>query len=119
MRLEEVSKRYQVLLEKLWQMEQAGLFYRVKKEQGVYVFSDEDIQLISRQLSLLDLGLRLEDIHAFLLMEEQGSTTLQERKQCLLKQRKKLLCQLHEAQKSLDDLDAVVYKMEHSDAMDC
>lgn len=101
MKLEEISQRYQVPLEKLNRLAKEGYFEGIKKM--------EDIEQLSCILTLEKIGFSSAQVQHYLKTANKA-----ERRLCLYKQRDRILDQLHHAQACLSCIDFLVYELEES-----
>lgn len=100
---EEVLRRYKIPADILDEYEPQGQKY-----------DDSDIECISKIMTLNDIGLRKEDINAYILLEQAGAATANERLKILEVNRRSVLEELHKKEKQLECLDYLRYRIKKS-----
>ena len=80
---------------------------KVKKDE----YNEEDIEKISLILSLQKLNFVQEDIDDFMHLNQLDEQTLFKRINILKRKRRQLLDDIHHKQKTLDDLDCLLYQL--------
>ena len=111
MKIEEVSKRFEVSLEDLHRYEENGLLDDVHQIDGIREYEDQDIKQLSKIITLKKAGFPLEEIKAFMLCKELKSDK-NKRLNILKRQRARLLDRIHEDQKSIDCVDMLIYEIQ-------
>lgn len=111
MRVEEVSRCFEVSLEELLMYEESGLLDDVHQSNGIREYEDQDIKKLSKIITLKNAGFPLDEIKRFLLCTGSKSDEIK-RLEILKKQRAHLLDQVHVYQKSIDSIDMLIYEIQ-------
>lgn len=111
MKIREVSDHYNVSLSTLRDYEKIGFFDDVERVNGVREYCDRDIERLSLILSLKKIGLIDSEILDYIHLEALGDQTKRERVNLLKTHRQQLLDQVHQKQKSIDQIDCMIYEI--------
>lgn len=111
MNIEEASRHFAVPLSKLQLYEKQGLFDCHKRPDGSIDYSDELMDYIGIINVLVDAGAEVDTLRNFMQRLMQSAITKEEKLRYLQEQRKKLLANIHSKQKSLDQLDYLIFDM--------
>lgn len=88
-----------------------GLFPNLKRSpKGNRLFSDTDLEWIELVCCLKDSGMSIQDVKQFMLLCQEGESTLEQRKTLLLNHKKNILNQMKVLEKGLSTVD---YKIDH------
>lgn len=109
MTIEQASRRFSVPLPKLQLYEKQGLFDCHKLPDGSIDYDDELMDYIGIINVLMDAGAEVETLRSFMQRLMQSTITKEEKLRYLQGQRKKLLENIHSKQKSLDQLDYLIF----------
>lgn len=105
MKINEVSKRYNLNDSTLRYYEKVGLLNDIKRENGVRDYQDKDLDRIEFILCMKDAGLSIEQLRQYFDLVNEGDATLTKRKELLQQQRMLILEQMAKLQKSLDKVN--------------
>ena len=105
MKINEVSKRYNLNDSTLRYYEKVGLLNDIKRENGVRDYQDKDLDRIEFILCMKDAGLSIEQLRQYFDLVNEGDATLTKRKELLQQQRMLILEQMTKLQKSLDKVN--------------
>ncbi len=105
MKINEVSKRYNLNDSTLRYYEKVGLLNDIKRENGVRDYQDKDLDRIEFILCMKDAGLSIEQLRQYFDLVNEGDGTLTKRKELLQQQRMLILEQMAKLQKSLDKVN--------------
>lgn len=106
---EQASERFGVPLDKLQLYEEQGLFDCHKQSDGEVDYSDELMDYIGIINVLMDAGAEVNTLRVFMQKLTQSTITKEEKLHYLRRQRKNLLENIHSKQKSLDQLDYIIF----------
>lgn len=109
MTIEQASRRFGVSLEKLQDYEAQGLFDCHRRSDGSIAYMDELMDYIGIINILLDAGAEVDTLRDFMQKLMKSTLTKEEKLRFLRRHREKLLDKIHEKQKSLDQLDYLIY----------
>lgn len=109
MSIEQASERFGVSLEKLRLYEAQGLFDCHRGPDGAVVYDDELMDYIGIINVLTEAGAEPEALRGFMRRLMESTITKEEKLRYLRGQRKKLLEDIHAKQKSLDQLDYIIF----------
>lgn len=109
MTIEQASQRFGVPLPKLQLYEKQGLFDFHKLPDGSIDYDDELMDYIGIINVLVDAGAEVDTLRSFMQRLMQSTITKEEKLRYLQEQRKKLLENIHSKQKSLDQLDYLIF----------
>lgn len=109
MTIEQASERFGVPLEKLRLYEKQGLFDCHRQQDGNVDYSEEMIDYIGIINILTEAGAEVDTLCSFMKRLMQREITKEEKLRYLRTQRKKLLDSIHAKQKSLDQLDYIIF----------
>lgn len=105
MKISEVSKKYNLTTDTLRYYEKFGLLDPVLKESGIRSYTAEDLNRIEFIICMKHAGLSLEDIKTFIDLNKEGDKTIPARLEILEKQKKLLVAEIKEKEKTLDYLN--------------
>lgn len=109
MTIEQASERFGIPLGRLQLYEKQGLFDCHKQPDGSIDYNDELIDYIGIINVLTEAGAEEDTLRSF-MMRLMQSTISKDEKLCFLReQRKKLLEHIHSQQRSLDQLDYIIF----------
>lgn len=109
MTIQQASKRFGVPLDKLQFYEEQGLFDCHKQPNGSIDYNDDLMDYIGIINVLIDAGAELDTLRSFMQRLMQSTITKEEKLRYLRRQRQKLLDNIHSKQKSLDQLDYIIF----------
>lgn len=109
---EQVSERFGVPLNKLRFYESQGLFDCHKQPDGSIDYNDELMDYIGIINVLMEAGAEMDTLRKFMQKLMQSTITKEEKLHYLRKQRKRLLEDIHSKQKSLDQLDYIIFDID-------
>lgn len=92
-------------------MKRLVFFDDVERINGVREYCDRDIERLSLILSLKKIGLMDSEILDYIHLEALGDQTKRERVNLLKTHRQQLLDQVHQKQKSIDQIDCMIYEI--------
>ncbi len=86
--------------------EKEGLLPQIKRnENGIRVFSEDDIFWIDLVRCLRDTEMQISDIKYIINLSHKGEHTIPERKEILQEHRKKIVMKINELQKYIGKID--------------
>lgn len=109
MTIEEASEHFGISLDKLRLYENQGLFDCHKGANGHIEYTDDLMDYIGIIDVLTDAGSEVKTLRSFMHGLMQSSITKEEKLRYLRAQRQKLLESIHLKQKSLDQLDYIIF----------
>ncbi len=109
MTIEGASERFGVPLEKLRLYEKQGLFDCHRQPEGNIDYTDELMDYIGIINVLTEAGAEAETLRSFMRKLMQSEISKEEKIRYLRTQRAKLLENIHSKQKSLDQLDYIIF----------
>ena len=117
MTLLEASQQYNISIDKLRYYAKRGLLSASPLPDGSTDYAVNDLCRAGLIHSLLQAGMDAADVQKYLLMLEQPDRTQMERTCTLQEVRNRLLCEIHNKQRSLDEIDYMIYetKQERND----
>jgi len=106
MMIAEVSEKFDVSQDTLRYYERIGLLPRVNRtKSGIRDYTEEDCRWVEFIKCMRNAGLPIEVLIEYVALFQQGSETVEVRKELLIEQRKQLAMKLEDMQKTLDRLD--------------
>ena len=118
MTIEQASEHFGISLDKLQLYEEQGLFDCHKQSDGHVEYTDDLMDYIGIIDVLTNAGAEVETLRNFMQKLMQSSITKEEKLCYLRAQRQKLLESIHLKQKSLDQLDYIIFDVNRtSDAV--
>lgn len=75
-------------------------------------YSDQELEKISMVITLQEIGFHEQEIGEFFRLAEKGTITKDARRRMLLKQRNRILDEIHRKEKILEELDYIRYGLE-------
>lgn len=113
MKIGEVSKEYQISMDTIRYYEKIGLLGPIaKNKSGIREFKQEDLKQIEFVKCMRGAAIPIEALVQYMNLYKQGDSTIQERKQILMNQKKVVEKQLENLQKAYERLN---YKIERYD----
>ena len=109
---EQVSERFGVPLDKLQFYEAQGLFDCHRQPDGKIEYKDERMDYIGIINVLVEAGAEMDTLRRFMQKLMQSTITKEEKLRYLRRQRKRLLEDIHSKQKSLDQLDYLIFDID-------
>ncbi len=109
MTIEQASEHFGVSLDKLHLYENQGLFDCHKQADGHVEYTEDLMDYIRIIDVLTDAGAEVKTLRSFMRGLMQSSITKEEKLRYLRNQRQKLLESIHSKQRSLDQLDYVIF----------
>lgn len=106
---EQASERFGVPLVKLQLYEQQGLFDCHRQPDGSIDYTDELMDYVGIINILTDAGAQADTLRDFMQRLMESTITKEEKLRYLRRQRQRLLDEIHSKQKSLDQLDYIIY----------
>lgn len=111
MTIAEVSKNYEISADTLRYYERIGLLPPVPRtKSGIRVYDEDSLKWIQLMKCMRKAGVQIEALVEYVALFEQGTETVNARKNILVEQRAQLLERMKDLQESLDLLDS---KIEH------
>jgi DNA-binding transcriptional MerR regulator len=110
MKIAQVALKTEMSEDTLRYYEKLGLLKPKRTAGGIRDYSEEDLQTLGFIQCMRKAGLSLEFLAEYLDLYQQGDSTIQARKELLLKQREILLAKMKDSQETLDRLN---YKINH------
>ncbi len=107
MTAEEVSRKYHISVDKIRYYEENGLLQHNLLD-GKIDYTETQIHCAGMIHSLLEAGMDMEQIKAFMKLFYENKSDKQGQIQILRKQRFLLLDEIHKKQQSLDELDYMI-----------
>lgn len=116
MTVEEVSRKYHISVDKLRFYEENGLLEHSVLPEGKIEYTEAQIQCAGMIHSLLEAGMDMEQIKAFMKLFYENKRDKSGQIQILRKQRFLLLDEIHKKQQSLDELDYMIGQLKKGGA---
>lgn len=111
MTIAEVSKNYEISADTLRYYERIGLLPPVPRtKSGIRDYDEDSLKWIQLMKCMRKAGVQIEALVEYVALFEQGTETVNARKNILVEQRAQLLERMKDLQESLDLLDS---KIEH------
>lgn len=108
MTLLEASQRYNISIDKLRYYARNGLLSASPLPDGSADYAPGELRRAGLIHSLLQAGMDAADVRKYLLLLEQPACNQTERISTLQKERNRLLCEIHDKQRSLDEIDYMI-----------
>jgi len=106
MMITEVSEKFDISQDTLRYYERIGLLPHVNRtKSGIRDYTEEDCRWVEFIKCMRNAGLPIEVLIEYVALFQQGSETIEIRKELLIEQRKQLAMKLEDMQKTLDRLD--------------
>ena len=106
MPITEVSKRYELNAATIRYYERIGLITRVNwNKSGIRDFTEEDCRWVEFIKWMRGAGLSIEILTEYVILFQEGSSTVKARKELLIEQRNQLADRIRVMQETLDRLD--------------
>ena len=106
---EQASERFGVPLAKLRLYEQQGLFDCHRQPDGSIDYTEELMDYVGIINILTEAGAQADTLRDFMRRLMESTITKEEKLRYLRRQRQRLLDEIHSKQKSLDQLDYIIY----------
>lgn len=111
MAAEEVSRNYNISVDKIQYYEENGLLEHIVLPNGKIEYTEAQIHYTGIIHTLMESGMDMEKIKAFMKLFYENQNDKKEQIQILRKQRFVLLDEIHKKQQSLDELDYMIGKL--------
>ena len=106
MTISEVSKKYNLTQDTIRYYERIGLIPKVPRtKSGVRDFDDESCRWIEFIKCMRSSGMAIDVLIEYVRLYKEGSNTLEQRKNLLIEQRKKLLKKQEEIKSTIERLE--------------
>lgn len=106
MTISEVSKKYNLTQDTIRYYERIGLIPRVPRtKSGIRDFDDESCRWIEFIKCMRSSGMAIDVLIEYVRLYKEGSNTLEQRKNLLIEQRKKLLKKQEEIKSTIERLE--------------
>lgn len=113
MTIAEVSRKYQISSDTLRYYERIGLIPPVSRTSGgIRDYSEEDCGWVEFSKCMRSAGLPIEALIEYVALFQQGSATIEARKQILVEQRDQLAERISEMQQTLKRLNGKIERYE-------
>ena len=103
-KISEVSKMFNIPVSTLRYYDKEGLFPSLKRESGIRLFSDQDLEALRVIECLKRSGLEIKDIKLFMDWCKEGSSTYKNRYELIQNQKEKVIKEIEHLNKTLDML---------------
>ena len=103
-KISEVSKMFNIPVSTLRYYDKEGLFPSLKRESGIRLFSNQDLEALRVIECLKRSGLEIKDIKLFMDWCKEGSSTYQNRYELIQNQKEKVIKEIEHLNKTLDML---------------
>lgn len=115
MTIADVSKKFDLSADTLRYYERIGLIPSVSRSSGgIRNYTEEDCRWVEFIKCMRGAGLPIEVLIDYVMLFQKGDSTIEARKQLLIKQREKLMEKMEEMRKTLDRLDAKIERYARS-----
>lgn len=109
----EMAKLLNIPTSTLRYYDQEGLLPFIKRsESGIRFFQESDYEWLKIIECLKNTKMSLKDIRSYVLMAQEGDSTILARLNLLLKQRELVIAQMNDLQQTLDTLDYKIWYYE-------
>lgn len=106
MKINEVSKLYDISADTLRYYERIGLIPSVtRNESGIRDYSETDCNWVNFAKCMRNAGISIESLIEYVALFQQGDATRNARKEILIEERDKLLERMAQMQETLDKLN--------------
>ncbi|NMC57476.1 MAG: MerR family transcriptional regulator [Eubacteriaceae bacterium] len=113
MTIAQVSKKYDITQDTLRYYERIGLIPAVgRNKSGIRNYSEEDCRWVEFIKCMRSAGLAIEALIEYVALFKQGDSTINERKELLIEQRRQLLNKLEDMKETLSRLDRKIESYE-------
>ena len=103
-KISEVSKMFNIPVSTLRYYDKEGLFPSLKRESGIRLFSDQDLEALRVIECLKRSGLEIKDIKLFMDWCKEGTSTYKNRYELIQNQKEKVIKEIEHLNKTLDML---------------
>lgn len=100
--IKDISEKFNLSISTIRYYDKEGLLQNIKRENGIRKFTDNDINTIFYIECLKKSGMQIKEIKQFLDYASKGDSTLQNRLDMIVTQRKKVENEIIELQKVLN-----------------
>lgn len=111
MQLNAISKQYGVSLDTLKRFIEVGVLegleYDIKKD----IYGDKAVKRLEECICLYSLGMSVETVKRYLLLENSKEDTIEERIHILQQQRNQNLKNVHATKKKMDCIDCILHEI--------
>ncbi len=114
MTLNDVSKHFNISIEKLMSYEAGGLLEHQVLTDGRFDYKEKELRQIGLIHSLLKSGMDTETLKKYLRLLKDKTSNKEEQIRILRKQRYRLLDDIHDRQQTLDELDYLIRETQRS-----
>ncbi len=109
MTIGEVSKSYGISIDTLRYYEKVGLIGPIpKNKSGIRDFNEESLRQVEFVKCMRGANLPIEALTRYMQLFKQGESTLEQRRQILVKQKEIVLKQIEELKRAKEKLDAKI-----------
>ncbi|MDD3222845.1 MAG: MerR family transcriptional regulator [Clostridia bacterium] len=113
MTLEEIARKFDISLDKLRKYEEQGLLKGTLLQNGEKVYSEKEISHIAQLNDLFKAGFSVEDVREYM----DNMRDEKQRLRLLRKYRNILISELHQKQKSIENLDYIIAEIKKKEAI--
>lgn len=111
MTIAQVAERFNVTTDTLRYYEKVGMIPKVSRTSGgIRSYGEVDMNWVEFIICMRSSGISIEVLKEYVELYQLGESTLEERRQLLIKERNAIATRLHTLQTTLDRLD---YKIEN------
>ena len=103
-KISEVSKMFNIPVSTLRYYDKEGLFPSLKRESGIRLFSNQDLEALRVIECLKRSGLEIKDIKLFMDWCKEGTSTYKNRYELIQNQKEKVIKEIEHLNKTLDML---------------
>lgn len=108
MTLNEASRRFHISMEKLKNYEENNLLEHQTLADGTFDYTETELRRVGLIHSLVKSGMDMETLKKYLRLLNDETSSKEEQIRILRKQRYQLLDDIHDKQRTLDELDYVI-----------
>lgn len=108
MTLNEASRRFHISMEKLKNYEENNLLEHQTLADGTFDYTEAELRRVGLIHSLVKSGMDMETLKKYLRLLNDETSSKEEQVRILRKQRYQLLEDIHDKQRTLDELDYVI-----------
>ncbi len=113
MKIAEVSEKYNISKDTLRWYEKIGIITDVeRKPNGVREYSEENCQMIESIICMRSAGLSIDVLKNFFNLLKEGDSTLEQRRDLLLEQKRILQESYDQLSRTMEKLDRKIQKCE-------
>ena len=111
MNCEELCDSYNLSIEEMDYLQKAGLFGAEDIPVCSRNYTDEDVRLLNRILTLKNAGIEMKAVKKIIAMEAEGKSTVSERLQIMRQQREIIQTRLHREHRMIDRIDYLIREL--------